>query len=108
MFRCFLIATLALYAVLGTGCSSAGDQAPPLMAAFGPATMAMPTSPDACDNHQEGCPCDKPGETTDCGRIKRISGDYVWCSTGTQTCTEDGQWGKCTGDQLADAPAASQ
>jgi hypothetical protein len=108
MIRCFLVATLGLFAVLCSGCSAAGDSNPPFIAAYDPAMMAAPTSPDVCDNHEAGCPCDKPGETSDCGRIKRISGDYVWCSTGTQICSEDGLWGKCTGDQLAGAPSASQ
>lgn len=110
MIRYLFIAALGLSAVFGTGCSSAGDQSPPMLAAGDPTTMATPSAPEVCANHEEGCPCDKPGETTDCGRIKRVAGDYVWCSTGMQTCTDDGMWGKCTGDQLADAPptAAAQ
>ena len=77
-----------------------------MLAAGEPTTMAAPTTTDACANHEEGCPCDEPGATTDCGRIKRVSGDYVWCSTGTQTCDQYGSWGKCTGDQVAATPAA--
>jgi hypothetical protein len=108
MIRRFLVATLGLFAVLSTGCSSTADSNAPLMAAYDPAMMAVPTSPDPCGNHEAGCPCDKPFETIECGRVKRISGDYVWCSTGAQTCSEDGMWGKCTGDQLAGAPSASE
>jgi len=104
--RILLLATLGLCTVLGTGCSGNGDPAPPMLASGDTTTMATPTSPEVCANHEEGCPCDQPGETTDCGRIKRVAGDYVWCSTGTQTCDQYGSWGQCTGDQLAETPAA--
>lgn len=106
MIRILLVATLGICAVLGTGCSSAGDSAPPLLAAYDSNLMAAPMKPEPCANHEEGCPCDDPAETTDCGRIQRVAGDYVWCSTGRQTCTMDGVWSKCTGDQLAAAPAS--
>ena len=105
MNRIFFFAALAICTVLGTACSSAGDTNPPLLATPEASTpMAIPTNSEVCANHEEGCPCDQPGETTDCGRVKRVAGDYVWCSTGTQTCDQYGSWGKCTGDQLA-APA---
>ena len=63
---------------------------------------------EVCQNHEEGCPCDEPGDVKECGRIKRVTGDYVWCSTGHQTCTEDGMWGNCIGDQIADTPSVTQ
>jgi len=106
MIRVFLLATLGLYAALATGCSAADDKNPPMLAAGDPSTMAAPTSINVCANHEEGCPCDKPDEVVDCGRVKRVAGDYVWCSTGTQTCSYEGVWGKCTGDAAAVAPAA--
>jgi hypothetical protein len=105
MIRNLMIAGFCLFSALGTGCSAAGDPNPPMLAAGDPMMMATPGAPEACANHEEGCPCDIPGETTDCGRIKRVAGDYVWCSTGTQTCDQYGSWGKCTGDQVAATPA---
>jgi len=101
MNRIFYFAALAICTVLGTGCSSSDDNNPPMLASAGSMPMVAPTTPDVCANHEQGCPCDQPGETTDCGRIKRIAGDYVWCSTGTQTCDQYGSWGACTGDQVA-------
>ena len=102
MNRFFAFAALAVCAVLGSACSSAGDTNPPMLGSNGgEKPMATPTAPEVCANHEEGCPCDQPGETTDCGRIKRVAGDYVWCSTGVQTCDEYGSWGACTGDQVA-------
>jgi len=106
MNRYLLIAILGLCAALGTGCSAGSDTNPPMLAGDDPTTMPTPTNTAVCANHEEGCPCDMPGEVTDCGRIKRVAGDYVWCSTGTQTCDQYGSWGKCTGDQSADEPAA--
>ena len=100
--RVFCLAALAICTVLGTGCSSAGDHEPPLLATEGAnKPMPTPSAPDACANHEPGCPCDEPGEVTECGRIKRVAGDYVWCSTGTQTCDQYGSWGACIGDQVA-------
>jgi hypothetical protein len=106
MIRYFLFASLALYLVLGTGCSSAGDQNPPMLAAGDNPAMAAPTAPVACGNHEQGCPCDEPGATVECGRVKRIAGDYVWCSTGKQTCDEYGSWGACSGDAIAATPVS--
>ncbi|MET0791429.1 MAG: hypothetical protein ABW061_07900 [Polyangiaceae bacterium] len=108
MIRCFSLASLALFVLLGTGCSSAGDQNPPMLAASGEApTMGTPTAPEVCADHAQGCPCDEPGATIECGRVKRIAGDYVWCSTGKQTCDQYGSWGACIGDALAGEPAST-
>jgi hypothetical protein len=98
MIRLFLVAGLGLYTVFATGCSGAGDPPPPMDVEATNAPKTAPSSVEVCQNHEEGCPCDVPGETTDCGRIKRVEGDYVWCSTGHQVCTDDGEWGKCKGD----------
>ena len=107
MNRFFLFAALAIGTALGTGCSSADEHNPPMLATTDADTpMPSPAGTSVCSNHEEGCPCDVPGETTDCGRIERIAGDYVWCSTGMQTCDEFGSWGKCTGDQIAAPPVA--
>jgi hypothetical protein len=97
MIRLFAIVTLGLCTVFGTGCGGAGDPPPPMPSVDTADTKPMPSAIEVCQNHEEGCPCDEPGTTTDCGQIKRVEGNYVWCSTGTQTCTEDGEWGKCTG-----------
>ena len=102
MNRFFAFAALAVCAALGSGCSSAGDTNPPMLGSNGgEKPMAAPTAPEVCANHEEGCPCDEPGESSDCGRIERVSGDYVWCSTGKQICDQYGSWGACIGDQIA-------
>ncbi len=101
MIRYFSFAALAMYTVLGMGCSSAGDANPPMLAAGESASMATPTTPEVCANHEQGCPCDEPGAQIDCGRVKRVAGDYVWCSEGTQTCDQYGSWGACSGDSIA-------
>jgi len=101
MTRLFSIVALAICSSFATGCSSAGDDNPPMLASEGSKPMATPSAAEVCANHEQGCPCDQPGETTDCGRIKRVAGDYVWCSTGVQTCDEYGSWGACVGDQVA-------
>src|SRR3954470_10668571 len=108
MIRVLSIAALAMYMVLGTGCSSGGDQNPPMLAAGDAPAMAMPSAPVACADHEQGCPCDEPGGTVECGRVKRVAGDYVWCSTGTQTCDQYGAWGACTGDAVADPATPTQ
>lgn len=102
MIRLFLLATFGL-SVLSAGCSSAVDTSAPV-ASFDPTLMAAPTTPEVCANHEAGCPCDEPGQAVECGRVKRVAGDYVWCATGKQTCTIDGEWSKCSGDQVASAP----
>ena len=106
MNRIFWFAALVIGTVLGTGCSSAGDANPPMLTSDGTKPMATPTAPEVCANHEQGCPCDEPGEVTDCGRIKRVAGDYVWCSTGVQTCDQYGAWGACVGDQVAASASA--
>ena len=68
-------------------------------------SQTTPDAPVACSNHEEGCPCETPNDLIDCGRVKRVAGDYVWCSTGMQTCGDDKKWGACTGDATAVAPA---
>jgi hypothetical protein len=108
MNRFLYITALAICTVLGTGCSSADDTNPPMLADSGTKPMATPTTPEVCANHEQGCPCDQPGETTDCGRIKRVADDYVWCSTGIQTCDQYGSWGACVGDQVADTTQQAQ
>jgi hypothetical protein len=54
-----------------------------------------------CADGREGCPCDKRGDTTFCGWIKRTSGTYVACSPGEATCEKDLTWGPCVGDRVA-------
>jgi hypothetical protein len=104
MNRILSFAAVAICTLLASGCSSAGDSNPPMLASTGNQPMATPSAAEACANHEPGCACDQPGETIECGRIKRVAGDYVWCSTGMQTCDEYGSWGACIGDQLAGAP----
>jgi len=59
-----------------------------------------PPSVDTCDTPNQGCECDKQGESVDCGQVERVSGDYVSCSMGRRTC-DDGRWGACIGDGIA-------
>src|SRR5450432_3236655 len=106
MIRLFLVGTLGLCMLFGVGCSGAGDPPPPMAVTDTSETKPMPSSAEVCQNHEEGCPCDQPGETTDCGRIKRVEGNYVWCATGHQVCTDDGEGGKCKGD--VDTGASAQ
>jgi hypothetical protein len=106
MIRVFLLAAFGLFTVVGTGCSASDDPSAPMMGDSSTTTMAAPGAVEVCANHEEGCPCDKPGDLIDCGRVKRTAGDYVWCSTGMQTCGDDGTWGKCIGDATADNTAA--
>jgi hypothetical protein len=47
-----------------------------------------------------GCPCTTVGQTVACGQVHRVSGDYVSCSPGTQTCDVDLTWGACLGDRV--------
>ena len=101
MTRFFSLASLVLFMALAAGCSSAGDPPPPMLAATDSPAMAAPADSSVCADHAEGCPCDEPGATVDCGRVKRVAGDYVWCSTGKQTCDQYGSWGACIGDAVA-------
>ncbi len=48
----------------------------------------------------QGCPCTTSGQTVACGQVHRVSGDYVSCSPGTQTCDTDLTWGACLGDRV--------
>lgn len=105
MIRVFLVASLGLYAVFAAGCSGPGDPPPPLAVEASAESKPAPGSVPVCDDHEPGCPCDEPGQSADCGRVKRIAGNYVWCAMGHQTCTEDGEWGACLGDQTATGAA---
>jgi hypothetical protein len=107
MIRVFLVAAFGLFTALGTGCGGSGDPSAPMMGDSSTTAIAAPDVNDVCANHEAGCPCDKPGDSIDCGRVKRYAGDYVWCSTGMQTCEDDGTWGKCIGDETADTAAAN-
>ena len=105
MSRLFWIAAFGLgMTALGTGCSAPEDPSAPMVSNES-APSIMPSAPIVCADHGAGCPCDQPGEVVECGRVKRVVDNYVWCSTGMQTCGDDGTWGKCLGDQVA-APVA--
>jgi len=103
MIRVFLSAAFGLCLCLaGVGCSAPEDPSAPMLSGE-EAPKPMPSSTDVCADHHAGCPCDEPQQTVDCGRVKRVVNGYVWCSNGTQTCSEDGVWGECVGDQVAAA-----
>ena len=103
MIRIFVVAALGFFSVFAAGCSGAGDPPPPLAVQASADTRPALSAVEACQDHEQGCPCDEPGQVVECGRIKRVSGNYVWCATGHQTCTDDGDWGKCQGDEIAPA-----
>ena len=108
MNRFFSAGTWALLSLFAAGCSGAGDPPPPMSVEASPETRPTPSSAGVCQNHEEGCPCDEPDQVVECGRFKRVEGNYVWCATGHQTCSWDGVWGKCTGDVDATSSAPAQ
>ena len=52
--------------------------------------------PSGCPEPAAGCDCPVPGKEIQC-IIKRVSGSYVSCSTGTRTCLPGGKWSGCEG-----------
>jgi hypothetical protein len=78
--------------VVAVGCA---DDRAPLLASG--SSSGSSGSADACILHDTGCPCAKDGAVVACGSVKRISGDYISCSTGTRVC-KGGAWGECSGD----------
>ncbi len=99
--RVFPPAALIVLALLASGCSASDDPSASTMGASDLAAIAAPAAPEVCANHEQGCPCDEPGGLIDCGRVTRRAGDYIWCSSGMQTCSAKHSWGKCTGDSAA-------
>lgn len=55
--------------------------------------------PHSCASPNSGCPCDSEGASVACGKVERVSGDYIACSDGKRTCAE-GKWGECIGDAV--------
>lgn len=53
----------------------------------------------SCATPREGCPCNEPGKTIECGHVERRSEDYVTCSMGYRTCGA-GKWGTCEGSTI--------
>ena len=82
------------------GCSSSSDRAPAAGETDAGSTLPPPSG-NPCDTPTEGCACNDPGQTVDCGQVKRISGDYISCSNGQRTCSEDGKWSECIGDAIS-------
>jgi hypothetical protein len=59
---------------------------------------------DRCSAPAEGCPCDAPGTSVDCGRVTVTVDEYTTCFEGSRLCGADGTWGACEADQaVADA-----
>lgn len=54
----------------------------------------------SCATPQEGCACDTPGATAECGQVVSSTADVVTCTMGTRTCNA-GTWGTCVGDHTA-------
>jgi hypothetical protein len=72
-----------------------------------PGLSGKPTPGGACASPAEGCPCDTPGATVECGEVVRRSSDFVTCSLGRRTC-QGGRWGACEGDRIAFQSAGPQ
>lgn len=53
------------------------------------------TSPRSCPTPDEGCACDTPGESVECGSIHSRVGNRVSCIVGERRC-QDGAWGACS------------
>ncbi len=60
-------------------------------------------APD-CSLAEEGCPCDKEGDTTACAGPKIRTGNYTSCAPGTRACVA-GLWGACLGKAIASESA---
>ena len=72
-----------------------------------PATEAIegsglgPTvSAASCRPGREGCPCDEPDETVECGTVKDVVGEQAVCTMGHSVCGADGRWGSCLGELI--------
>lgn len=59
---------------------------------------------DRCATPQQGCECSEPLDAVDCGQVREKHGDYVTCSMGTRTCTEEGTWSACVGHRTTLKP----
>jgi hypothetical protein len=79
----------------GRGSPLAGDDQNPI-----PRSGDAGSSTMSCATPQEGCACENNGESIDCGSVERKSGNYVSCSLGKRTCT-DNHWGACLGDRIS-------
>jgi len=55
--------------------------------------------PHSCATPNTGCPCETEGASAACGRVERVSGDYISCSEGKRTCAS-GTWSECIGDAV--------
>lgn len=83
-----IVRALALLAV-GASVAACGSERP----AAGDGTGSSTVAP-VCVTPQDGCPCNDPGASIECGTVERRSGDYVTCSMGYRTCGA-GKWGSC-------------
>jgi hypothetical protein len=80
------------------------DPAPPMCGPNGEVSSAKPTGGSAdCpnDKNREGCPCDKPGQTSSCWPGKRVNRNHGVCKDGMTTCRSvvefESTWGPCEG-----------
>jgi hypothetical protein len=81
-------------ALLGLGSCSTGT------GTLDPGAQGRPSTSGSCSSPADGCPCDSPGATVECGEVVRRSNDFVTCSMGHRTC-QGGRWGACEGDRIA-------
>lgn len=89
------VACLAVFGlVAAVACGD--DTIPQATSAPGPGDPGT----SACATPQEGCPCNVPGTSVECGAIKSTDGDTVTCSMGLRTCGA-GAWGACSPTTVA-------
>ena len=84
----------------GNGAGGGGGSSGGGLAGSADGGDAGPSGACASGSTAAGCPCATPGLTVACGQVHRVSGDYVSCSPGTQTCDVDFTWGACLGDRV--------
>src|SRR5258708_29396209 len=82
-------------AIVLVGCGGGGPS-PEDMGTYGPGTSI---EGGACTRPAPGCACATPGVSAACGRVDRVSGNYVSCSMGMMACN-GGVWGACIGDRI--------
>ena len=80
------------------GCSTSRDHGPLL--GSGDETGIGQPGGLGCETPNQGCDCKTQGEVVDCGRVERVSGQYISCAMGQRSC-DQGQWGACIGDRIA-------
>jgi hypothetical protein len=96
-----LIGSVAAILAVGTAALLACSQDTGLDATGAGSGTGGGNATNACASPNDGCPCDTPGTTIDCGYIKREGEGFRTCGMGKRTCGSGKSWGACIGDQVA-------